>query len=147
MKGREEKWDLRFMEMAELVSTWSKDPSTKIGAVVVDSNRRMVGTGYNGFPRGVEDSCDRYADRPTKYSLVVHAELNAILNAAAPLEGTTLYVTRAPCSECAKSIIQSGVRRVVWVGDEDAAMAARWAESRATMHTLFDESGIDVDIL
>ena len=74
-----EKWDLRFMEMARLVSTWSKDPSTQTGAVLVDTEKRIISVGYNGFAAGVEDSNERYDDRPTKYKMVVHCEVNAVL--------------------------------------------------------------------
>lgn len=150
MKERQERWDARFLEMAELVATWSKDPSTKVGAILVDPARRVTSTGYNGFPRGVDDSWERYADREQKYAMVVHAELNAILTACSggmDVMGCTLYVTRAPCAECAKSIIQAGIVRVVWASDTDPAMSIRWADSRATMRTMFDESGVDVEIL
>tara|TARA_R110000737_G_scaffold47134_7_gene67099 strand:+ start:14615 stop:15058 length:444 start_codon:yes stop_codon:yes gene_type:complete len=147
MRERQERWDARFMELAKLVSTWSKDPSTKVGAVLVDPTRRIMSTGYNGFPRGVSDEWTRYADREQKYAMVVHAELNALLCASSKVSGCTLYVTMAPCSECAKSIIQSGVDRVVWSADPDPAMSIRWAISRATMRTMFDEAGVDVEIL
>lgn len=106
-------WDNRFMQMAELVASWSKDPSTKVGAIIVDYDRRIIGTGYNGFPRGVNDSPERYEDKPVKYKLVVHSEANAILNAVRSVSGQTLYTTKYPCSECAKLIIQSGISLVV----------------------------------
>lgn len=108
------KWDKRFMDLAEHVAQWSKDPSTKVGAVIVDRCRKVVSMGYNGFPQGVDDDIDRYVDRPLKYSLVVHAELNAILNAKRDVENCTLYVTLSPCRECAKAIIQSGIYDVVY---------------------------------
>lgn len=111
--GFDNKWNRRFFEMAQLVAGWSKDPSTKVGAVIIDHQRRILSTGYNGFPRGVEDNKDRYLDKPKKYKLIVHAEANAVLNARLPLDGSTLYSTKHPCSDCAKLIIQSGVRHVM----------------------------------
>lgn len=135
-------WDLRFLEVARLVSTWSKDPSTKVGAVIVDPYTRMIiSTGYNGFPRGVNDTAERYNDRPTKYALVVHAEANAILNAPhRPIE-CTLFVTLAPCAECAKLIIQSGIARVVTF----PALQERWTESHNTAVMMFKEAGIKLE--
>lgn len=113
---RKLKWYRRFLKLAEHVSYWSKDPSTKVGAVIVDKHNRVVGMGYNGFPRGVMDHEERYADRPTKYKYVVHAELNAILNAAVPVDGATIFTYPfAPCTECAKAIIQAGIDRVVTI--------------------------------
>lgn len=110
-----DKWDRRFMDLAEHVAGWSKDPSTKVGAIIADLDNRVVGMGYNGFPRGVQDRKERYEDRPVKYGFVVHAELNAILNARpADLRGCTLYVTLSPCRECAKAIIQSGIDAVYY---------------------------------
>lgn len=108
-----EKWDLRFLSVAKEVAGWSKDPSTKVGAVLVDDLRRIISTGYNGFPRGVEDLEHRYSHRPTKYSLVVHAEANALLNAVVLPRDATLYCTLHPCEECSKLIVQAGVRRIV----------------------------------
>jgi dCMP deaminase len=106
------KWHKRFMDLAEHVAQWSKDPSTKVGAVLVNYNRIVIGVGYNGFPRGVEDTEERYADRPTKYALVVHAEMNAIANATESVKGSTLYVTLAPCNECMKMIAQHGITTI-----------------------------------
>ena len=105
-------WDSRFLRLAEHVGMWSKDPSTRVGCVIVDPKRRVLSVGYNGFPRGVEDDPTILADRPAKYARVVHAELNAILNKG-DVEGATLYCSLFPCNECAKSIIQSGIIRVV----------------------------------
>ena len=141
------KWDERFMRLARHVAMWSKDPSTKVGAVVVDSKRRVIALGYNGFPRGVDDSPERYADRPTKYAHVVHAELNAILNALGPVEGCTLYVTLEPCTTCAKAIIQSGIRRVVLPdrdGEPRSEVEKRWGEDQTLAYRMMDEALLDV---
>lgn len=107
------KWDLRFLELADHIAQWSKDPRTKVGAVIVDEKKRVVSVGYNGFPRGVDDSVDRYEDRPTKHLFVAHAERNALDNAPLMVDGCTIYVPLKPCVECAKSIIQKGITRVV----------------------------------
>jgi len=141
------KWDERFMQLARHVAMWSKDPSTKVGAVIVDEKRRVVSLGYNGFPRGVDDSPERYADRPTKYAHVVHAELNAILNAPRGVEGCTLYVTLEPCTTCAKAIIQSGVRRVVLpdrTGESNTEVLKRWGDDQKTAYNMMDEALLDV---
>jgi len=111
------KWDNRFMKLAREISTWSKDPSSKIGAVIVDDDRRILATGYNGFPRGIEDTEERLNDREQKYPRIVHAESNALLSAlysGVSVKGATLYVWGLPiCSECTKLVIQSGIKRVV----------------------------------
>lgn len=110
-------WDEYFMEMARHVGSRSKDRSTKVGAVIVGPDREIRSTGYNDFPRGVNDNVDARRERPTKYPYTEHAERNAIYNAARvgiPLAGCTLYVDAGfPCSECARAIIQSGIREVV----------------------------------
>lgn len=120
--------------MAILVSSRSKDPSTKVGAVIFDTKtNRVVSVGYNGFPRGVSDHADRWEDRPTKYKFVVHAELNSILSSKAQdLTGMSMVCTLEPCEECAKAIIQSGIKSVYWI------------ESRENKYsrTMFTESGV-----
>lgn len=128
-------WDRRFLELAAHVAGWSKDPSTKCGAVIVDDQRRIVSVAYNGFPAGVEDRPEWLTDRSIKYRVVIHAEKNAILFAQRDLRGCTIYVhPMPPCAQCAAAIIQSGIRRVVtrsptpeqrerWGGDWDLAEA------------------------
>lgn len=145
---KELKWDRRFLRLAEHVAGWSKDPSTQVGCVVVDNETRQVrGIGYNGFPRGVEDTRERYQDRAQKYPRVVHAELNAILNSHEPgrLDSCTLYVTLPPCCECAKAIIQSGIWRVVVPKSLDAAAAARWESSMDVTVGMFQEAGVGLE--
>lgn len=107
------KWTKRFLDLAEHVSEWSQDPSTKVGCVIVDEKKRVVSIGYNGFPRGVRDDADRYQDRATKHLFVAHAERNALDNAPLSVESCTLYSPLLPCNECAKSIIQKGISKVV----------------------------------
>ena len=107
------KWSERFMELAEHVAEWSKDPSTKVGCVIVDKQNRVVSLGFNGFPRGIKDLPARYQNKETKYLFVAHAERNALDNAPLSVEGCTLYSPLLPCNECAKSIIQKGIKKVV----------------------------------
>jgi dCMP deaminase len=116
-----ENWNRRFIELAKHISTWSKDPSTKCGAVIVGPGRQEIAFGYNGFPRAVIDKTSRYSNRNLKYSLVVHAELNAILNARFYVDGCSLYCYPIPpCPECAKAIIQAGITDVYTVSDPPA---------------------------
>lgn len=105
-------WNQRFFEMAKLVSSWSKDPSTKVGAVIVNELNQVLSIGYNGFPRGVNDDPSRYADRSLKHSFVLHAERNALDNAFTDVRGASLYVTHFPCNECAKGIVQKGIKKL-----------------------------------
>lgn len=121
-----EKWDLRFLELADHIAQWSKDPRTKVGAVIVDEKKRVVSVGYNGFPRGVVDREDRYADRPTKHLFVAHAERNALDNAPLMVDGCTLYVPLKPCVECAKSIVQKGITKVVTYKPDRVGTGFNW---------------------
>ncbi len=128
MTGKREgyiSWDEYFMGVALLAAQRSKDPSTQVGACIVDENNRILSTGYNGFPRGCSD--DEFPWNrdeslgETKYQFVVHAELNAILNARGKsLVGSRVYVGLFPCNECAKSIIQAGIREVIYLSDKYA---------------------------
>ena len=133
-------WDRRFLTLAEHVAQWSKDPSSKVGAVIVGTDKRQVCFGYNGFPPGVADTEARLNDRPTKYRLVQHAERNALDNCNFGTKGSTLYVTRCPCSECTKSIISKGIIRVVYAPHPD--FDARWAEELEWTRKLLMEVGI-----
>ena len=114
-------WDEYFMSVALLASMRSKDPNTQVGACIVGEDKRIISTGYNGFPRGCSD--DEFPwnrdGEETKYPYVVHAELNAILNAGGRnLNGSKLYVALFPCNECAKAIIQAGIKEVVYLSDK-----------------------------
>ena len=115
-------WDEYFMGVALLSAHRSKDPNTKVGACIVNENKRIVGIGYNGFPYGCNDDVypwERDGDfLNTKYPYVVHAEPNAILNSTSSLEGATLYVSLFPCHECMKLIIQSGIKEIVYLSDK-----------------------------
>jgi dCMP deaminase len=142
------KWDKRYTELAKNVSTWSKDPSKRIGAVAIGHKGQVLSQGYNGFPRGVEDAPERYQYRQAKYALVVHAEMNAIYNAChngVSLDGSTMYVSGLPvCSECAKGIVQVGVKRVVMQCDD---IPPKWADSFITTKKIFEEAGVDWEFL
>jgi len=105
-------WDYRLIDLAKQIATWSKDPRTKVGAVIVDSDRRIISTGYNGFPRGVYDDPELLNNRDDKLKRIIHAEANAIINACCDLTGAYMYSTLTPCSQCAGFIIQSGISRV-----------------------------------
>ncbi|MBO4440659.1 dCMP deaminase family protein [bacterium] len=115
-------WDQYFMGVALLSAQRSKDPNTQVGACIVNGEHRIVGVGYNGFPAGCDDNLlpwdreGRFLD--TKYPFVVHAELNAILNSIQNLRGCTIYVALFPCNECAKAIIQSGIKEIVYLSDK-----------------------------
>lgn len=110
-------WDARFLSLAAHIATWSKDPSTKCGAVIVRPDRTIASLGYNGFPRGVEDTPHLLNNREEKYKRVVHAEVNALLFAREPVKGYALYTWPfLPCCRCAAQIIQSGIERVVAPG-------------------------------
>lgn len=138
----QEKWDLRFLEMARLVASWSKDPSTCVGAVLVRPDRTVASVGYNGFPRGVSDSPELYENREEKYARVIHAEENAILNAKEPTRGYTLYVSTEPCDGCTARTIQSGVGRVVaYAASEE--LKTRWQKSFDRCQNMRDEAGIE----
>ena len=138
-----EKWDRRFIDLALHISGWSKDPSTKVGCVVVGEDREIRSTGFNGFPRGIEDSMERLEDRELKYPLICHAEENAIMHAARigiSLKDCTAYVTWPPCTRCARSLIQAGVIEVVYPGDIE--IPDRWIEDFERSSSMMKEAGI-----
>lgn len=137
-------WDDRFIGLAEYVSSWSKDPSSKVGACIIGDRRRVVSLGFNGFPRGIKDDVERLNDRAVKYRLVSHAERNALDNAETSVVGATIYVTRHPCSECAKSIVQRGIVRVVYQPHAD--FDARWAEDLAWAKEILAEGGVSLEV-
>lgn len=138
------KWDKRFLELAKLVSTWSKDLSTKVGCVVVGPRREIRSVGYNGFPRGVHDEVPSRQERPEKYLWTAHAEMNSVANACS--HGTSLlnccmYVTCAPCADCAKVIIQSGIKRIVYIPPKDG-MSDRWQDHFRVASQMLLEAGV-----
>ena len=138
-------WDQRFLDLAEHISNWSKDPSTKVGCVVVGNDREIRSTGFNGFPRGIKDTPERLQDREQKYPLICHAEENAIMHAArigVSLKGCTAYVTWNPCSRCARSLIQAGIIEVVFSKDKE--IPVRWVEEFDAATNMMKEAGVNV---
>jgi dCMP deaminase len=139
------KWNSRFMAQAELVATWSKDPSTKCGSIIVDPLLRVRGQGFNGFPRQVNDNPERYEDRPTKYAMIVHSEANAILNARQDVSGCTIYTTKFPCSGCTKLIIQAGIIEVVCPTQDPTNQSdERWAADAAISRLMLGEARVQI---
>lgn len=135
-------WDKRFLDLAKLVSSWSKDPSSKVGAVIVDEKNRVVSLGFNGLPMGVEDTDERLNNRELKYDLIVHAEQNAILCSPQSVAGCRIYVyPYLPCSRCAGAIIQSGIKEVVV---EDLPIPERWVKNFNLAKEILREAGINV---
>lgn len=143
LSDNEIKWHLRFLKIAKEVSEWSKDPSTKCGAVIVDNKRRIISTGYNGFPRGINDSDDRLFNRDLKYRMTVHSEVNAIISAKTDIKGFTIYsYPIPPCERCAVELIQAGISTVVSIKmSED--IRSRWEQSVGLSRELFDEVDIN----
>jgi dCMP deaminase len=140
------KWHQRFLEMAKLVATWSKDPSTKVGAVIVDPDNRIISVGFNGFARGVDDTHVRLNDRETKYKMVVHAESNALLFAQRSLKDCTLFVWPfMPCATCAAKVIQTGIKHVV-APAASKELQERWGKDMELTKQMFIEAGVSLTI-
>lgn len=134
-------WDEYFMGIAVLSAQRSKDSNTQVGACIVDENNKILSLGYNGMPIGCDDDCMPWEREgspiDTKYMYVCHAELNAILNSKISLQGATLYVTLFPCNECAKAIIQSGIKELVYLSDKYSE-----ADNNIASKKMFDMVGI-----
>ena len=140
-----DKWDKRFFELAKFIADWSKDPSSKVGAVVVSRRGGAVGLGYNGFPAGVEDSAERLDNDDIKLDMVIHSEQNALINAGSKAEGATIYVWGKPiCSHCAGFIIQAGIKRVVALDPESVPESSKWRARGELAIEMFREAGIEV---
>lgn len=139
------KWDIRFLRLAREISSWSKDPSTKVGAVLVAPDREIISVGYNGFARGVHDSPERYADRDNKIASIIHGEENALAFAERwQLSGSTCYTYPwQPCARCASKLIQSGVKRVVSLVADDAVVR-RWGPSLEIAVQDFADAGVEL---
>lgn len=140
----EKKWNKRFLDMAHMVAQWSKDPSTKVGAVLTRQDRSVVSVGYNGFPRGCADDEEHYEDRELKYARTVHAEMNCLLAAGGDRTGHTIYTTNPPCCNCAAAIVQCGIRRVVYPR-QDNSYTQRWHESISRAHQMMREGFVLVE--
>lgn len=131
-------WDIKFLKLAKTISEFSKDPSTKVGAVIANSKNEIISTGYNGFPRKIKDD-ERLLDRHTKYPIIIHAEINSLIFAKTDLTGCTIYTYPfQPCSSCCGAIIQSGITRVVSVENTNP----RWRDNFRLSTDLFWEAEV-----
>ncbi len=139
------KWDKRFMDMAALVGTWSKDRSTKVGCVIVGQHNEVRAIGFNGFPRNTNDDADHRHERPAKYKWTEHAERNAIYNAARAgisIDGCKIYLPWFPCMDCARGIVQSGIKELIALEPDLADI--KWGEDFKSALELFRECGVEV---
>ena len=140
-------WNSYFMAMSRLVAKKSKDPSVQVGVVIVGPDNEVRSTGYNGFPRGVDESDPARWERPAKYDYVEHAERNAVYNAArmgTPLEGCVAYMESPPCKDCGRALMQAGIKEVVVTTNNPFAGRADWADSIKFACDLLEEGGVKV---
>jgi len=140
------KWDTRFLELAKQIASWSKDPSTKVGCVVVGPDREIRSTGFNGLPRGIKDSDERLNNREIKYPMICHAEENAIMHAARigiSLKECRAYVSWPPCTRCARSLIQAGITEVIY--PESIDIPERWATDFNLSLNMFKEAKVKIN--
>lgn len=137
-------WNKRFIDVTKLVASWSKDKSVGVGAIIVEDNR-ILATGYNGFPSGCDDNDPRRHERPAKYFYTEHAERNAIFSAARKgikTEGCTMFLMWFPCADCARAIIQSGIKRIVCYKPD--LNDKRWGESFMASLEMLRETKIEI---
>ncbi|MBF0247810.1 MAG: CMP deaminase [Alphaproteobacteria bacterium] len=144
------KWDARFLRLAREIASWSKDRSTKVGAVIVAEDKTPSSYGYNGFPRDIDDDVLERHERPNKYDWTEHAERNAIYNATRTgqtLLKNTIYVTHVPCPDCARAILQVGIKRVVvdQASRQDADFQQRWDDKGQFSERMFHEAGVAME--
>jgi dCMP deaminase len=136
-----EKWHFRFLNLAREVATWSKDPSTQVGAVIVSPDKRIVSVGFNGFPRGMIDDPKILEDREEKYSRIIHAEVNALIQAKEPLNGTALYTWPfPPCERCVVQMLQAGIRDFIAPTPTEEIMI-RWGTALDKTYRYIKEMG------
>ena len=135
------KWDTRFLGLAAHISSWSKDPSSQVGAVITDGNR-IISVGYNGFAAGVKDSPERLENRHCKLNLTIHAEENAMIFAKRDLTDCTVYVTHPPCPRCASKLVQEEVKRIVFL-TPSADFLSRWKDDIELSYQMYEEAGIE----
>jgi len=141
-----EKWMRRFLGLAEYIASWSKDPSTKCGAVIVRPDHRTIASlGFNGFPKGMRDDPDLYKEREIKLRRVIHCEINAIIFAAEPLAFCTLFTwPLLTCSRCSLHVIQAGIRTVVAPHIWEPELRARWGDDLEEARANYSEAGVQV---
>jgi dCMP deaminase len=135
------RWDTRFLGLAAHISSWSKDPSSQVGAVITDG-KRIISLGYNGFAAGVNDTAERLEDRSCKLNLTIHAEENAMIFAKRDLTGCTVYVTHPPCPRCASKLVQEEVKRVVFITPSEDFLS-RWSADLELSYQMYEEAGIE----
>ena len=138
------KWITRFFSLAEEVATWSKDPDCKVGVVIVSPDKRLMTTGYNGFPAGIRDKRNRLTCKAVKNYFMVHAEVNAIVNARRDLTGWSLYSTKPPCLACVKAIIQAGIAAVYCPAIEETSS---WKEENKMAMEMLKEAQIQAFLI
>ena len=141
-------WDLKFIELTKHIAEWSKDTNRKNGAVIVDDDNIVLSLGYNGFPRGCDDSIDNRYEKPTKYLFTEHAERNAIFHAAKKgisLSGSRMYMTMFPCSDCARAIIQSGITKIITPTPD--VEHETWGPHFKASLMMLDEAGVEVILI
>lgn len=145
MSDQKPLWKERFMSMAKQTASWSKDPSTKVGAVIVDKNNRVISTGYNGFARGIKDLDERLNNREEKYKFILHAEENAILFAKQDLSDCSIFIYGLPpCPHCASLIIQTGIKEIFTVKRE---IPERWVNDMNLSKQLLEEAGVKLIVI
>ena len=137
-------WKQRFLRLAIEVASWSKDPKGGVGAVLVDARKRVIGLGFNGFPDRIADDERLLTDPAEKLPRMIHAEMNAVLNATRSVHGAAMFTTLTPCAECAKLVIQAGVEAIYRV-PYPADRHQRWRESFAVATRIFAEAGVHVE--
>ncbi len=141
-------WDEYYLSICEAVAARSKDPNTQVGCIIAGPAHEIRSTGYNSLPRGIRDDVPERFARPTKYLWMEHAERNAIYNAArcgTPLEGCTIYIALMPCMDCARAIVQAGIKEVVISGDRmNQYSSQQYNEHFGLVETLFQEAGVTV---
>ncbi len=138
------KWDKRFFNLAHEVATWSKDPNCQVGAILISEDKTRISYGFNGLPRGINDSVDRLNDNKIKNLLSVHAELNAIINAQCSVKGWTIYTNKFPCLNCALSLIQAGISFLIC---PDINPNSKWAENQNLALDILKEKGVYITII
>ena len=141
------KWKKRFLKLSKEIAEWSKDPSTKVGALIISEDKNIISTGYNGFPRDIEDTEERLNNRELKYKFILHAEMNCILNAlynGRSVKDCILFVHGLPpCSECTKSIIQAGIKKVI----TDSKATDNWKESLKLSLEMLKEANVEIEFI
>ena len=141
-----EDWKIFFMQQAQIMSTRSKDPSTKVGCIIVSQDGYVISEGYNGFPRGIADTEERLNDRTQKYPRIVHGEANAVINACrngTKIEDGVVFVTQPPCPDCAKMLVQSGISQIYYIDlDKSKKNVAGWRDMLTFSFDMFKEAGI-----